>query len=185
MLDLSQTTTIYLDPTSILSDAAHMAIKEKGVSLACTATIPEQLQNYQLPIINHNNFIVQGPTTIFEYINDRFPEPPLLPLDIPAKAATRMLCNHVVDNWLPLYRTKRLNDLRSKIDSSAPGIDRDRFFMSPHITFIDCLIAPLLWNLQEHHHIEFCPQITAYAQRLHERRSFQATLTCKARLCPS
>ena len=92
-----------------------------------------------------------------EYLDERFPHPPLHQMDPVSRANARMLIKRIDQDWYQLLdeilfsgekksaRAKKM--LRESILSAAPIFAARPYFMSDEFSLIDCAIAPLLWRL--------------------------------------
>ena len=96
---------------------------------------------------------------MMEYLDERFPHPPLLPVYPVARANSRTLMLRIDREWCPLVDSlilgekseKELMKLREEllheISSIAPTFKEFSFFMSDEFTLVDCCFAPILWRL--------------------------------------
>lgn len=124
-----------------------------------------------------------------EYLDERFPHPPLMPVYPVERGKSRLLMQRVETEWYPLVAQIMGNDLsasdaariklREQIIMIASIFDHFTYFMSEDFTLVDCYMAPLLWRLPELE-IEL-PQdlvgLKSYMVRVFERESFQASMT--------
>ena len=96
---------------------------------------------------------------MMEYLDERFPHPPLLPVYPVARANSRTLMLRIDREWSPLFDIlidgtkpekelmKIREELLHEISSIAPTFKEFKFFMSDEFTLVDCFFAPLLWRL--------------------------------------
>ncbi|MEW8497341.1 MAG: glutathione binding-like protein, partial [Candidatus Thiodiazotropha taylori] len=123
-----------------------------------------------------------------EYLDERFPHPPLLPVDPVSRSTSRLLMYRVETDW---YRqldiilsgkkeaAKARKELRESLISTAPVFGAKPFFMSDEFSLVDCAIAPLLWRLPEMG-IEIpasAKGLHEYSKRLFEKESFIKSLS--------
>ncbi len=189
--------TLFSSPTCALSHCARLALHEKGV----TAEIeyfdpndpPESLlelnPNGTSPILVERDLVLYDARIIMEYLDERFPHPPLHQMDPVSRAYARMVIKRIDQDWYHLLdevlnsgekksaRAKKM--LKESLISSAPLFAANEFFMSEDFSLIDCTLAPLLWRL---HSIgielpESAGVINAYAQRIFKREGFIASLS--------
>ena len=122
-----------------------------------------------------------------EYLDERFPHPPLLPVYPVARAETRKMMHRIEHDWYYLMnrilRDDNVEQARANLFESLTALDpvfADKpYFLSDEFSLLDCALAPLLWRLPRLG-IEITPEfkgIIAYMQRLFKRESFQASLT--------
>ncbi|HAM74847.1 MAG TPA: stringent starvation protein A, partial [Alcanivorax sp.] len=131
-------------------------------------------------------------TVIMEYLDERFPHPPLLPVYPVARAQSRLLIHRVERDWCAhvdallagtekeAALTKRRKELREAMIATAPIFSELPFFMSEEFTLVDCVVGPILWRLPALG-IELPPKqakpLLDYAERLFDRDAFQASLS--------
>lgn len=141
-----------------------------------------------LPTLVDRDLILYQSRIIMEYLDERFPHPPLLPVDPVSKASSRLFLHRVDNDWYRLMdqikgggkaATKARKELRESLTVTAPVFGAKPYFMSEEFTLVDCSIAPLLWRLPSLG-VELPPQakqVEEYAKRLFDRPSFQDSLT--------
>jgi RNA polymerase-associated protein len=126
---------------------------------------------------------------VMEYLDERFPHPPLLPVDPVGRANARLFMYRVDRDWYERMRQIRGRDadasarargeLVDSLVAVAPIFAASRFFMSDEFSLVDCCVAPLLWRLPVLG-IELpaaASAVTEYAARIYEWPSFRAGLT--------
>ena len=114
---------------------------------------------HKLPILVDRDLALYDTSVIMEYLDERFPHPPLLPVYPVARANCRELMLRIEREWCPLVDSlilgqkpeKELMKLREEllheISSIAPTFKEFSFFMSDEFTLVDCCFAPILWRL--------------------------------------
>jgi RNA polymerase-associated protein len=129
---------------------------------------------------------------IMEYLDERFPFPPLLPVDPIEKAEKRLLIyrfTRAEGCWYELVDTilnggkKDANAARKTLNGNLiellPLFSHKPYFKSETMTLVDVCIAPILWRLDLLGISlgEKAMPITAYANRLFEKEGFHESLT--------
>jgi RNA polymerase-associated protein len=129
---------------------------------------------------------------IMEYLDERFPHPPLLPVYPVARALSRLWMHRIQRDWcahLDLLMvgkgretvlTKARKSLRESLMAVSPIFAEKPFFMSDEFTLADCCVAPILWRLPKVGIAlpeKQCRPLLKYAERLFERDGFQASLS--------
>jgi len=189
--------TLFSSPTCALSHCTRLALHEKGV----TAEVeyfdpndpPESLlelnPNGTSPTLVERELVLYDARIIMEYLDERFPHPPLHQMDPVSRAYARMVIKRIDQDWYHLLdevlnsgekksaRAKKM--LKESLITAVPLFEANEFFMSEDFSLIDCTLAPLLWRL---HSIgielpESASVINAYAQRLFSRDAFIASLS--------
>ena len=186
----STATSIYCHRTRIVlaeKDIAHEAI------LVDPKKLPEDLIDLNpyssLPTLVDRDLVLYNSRVIMEYLEERFPHPPLMPVGPVARAQTRLALFRVENDWYPLVditETKgekavatARKELMESIAASADVFSAMPYFLSEEFTLVDASIAPVLWRLP-HYGIELpkaAKSVLAYADRIFEREGFQLSLT--------
>lgn len=145
-----------------------MVLSEKGV--ACDiidvdpGNKPEDLGEINpynsLPTLLDRDLVLYEANVIMEYLDERFPHPPLLPVYPVQRALSRLWITRVEKEWsnrLDLLMigkgretvlTRARKELRESIISIAPIFAEKPFFMNEEFTLVDCCVAPVLWRLK-------------------------------------
>lgn len=143
-----------------------------------------------VPTLLDRDLALYEPGIITEYLDERFPHPPLMPVYPVARAKARIIMHRFDQDWMPLVsklelstaseRKTILKEIASYIIQLLPLFNTNRYFLGDDFSLVDCCLAPLLWRLP-HWGITFTAQddkiIKKYTKRLFERDSFQASLT--------
>ncbi|HEX4045199.1 MAG TPA: glutathione S-transferase N-terminal domain-containing protein [Gammaproteobacteria bacterium] len=190
--------TLYSGSTDILSHRARIVLAEKGVSYEVinveSKTKPEDLLTLNpygsVPTLVDRELALYEPNIIMEYLDERFPHPPLMPVYPVARAKARLIMYRFDREWGPLVRkleTGKTTEVRaaakeltSYIIQFMPLFNTAHYFLGEEFTLVDCCIAPILWRLPAWG-ITFAPTemkiLTKYTNRVFKRDSFQASLT--------
>ncbi len=189
--------TLYSGAADIQSHRVRIVLAEKGVSVDILSINldepPEDLVSLNpynsVPTLVDRELVLYNANIIMEYLDERFPHPPLLPVYPVARAKNRLMVHRIERDWYSLAHTietgkgnavvQARTELADNLKSLAPVFAEMPFFLSEEFSLVDCTIGPLLWRLP-HFGIELPPQakaVTAYAQRLFKREAFQASLT--------
>jgi len=189
--------TLFSDPYSIHSHRVRFVLAEKNVTVEVVDTdplsLPEDVIDVNpygtLPTMLDRELTLYDSRIIIEYLDERFPHPPLLPVDPVNRAESRLLLYRVEHDWYTHVETilkggknsaAARKDLRDSLVSTSPVFSAKEFFMSENFTVVDASIAPLLWRLPELG-IELpasaAKDIDHYANRLFEREAFQQSLS--------
>ena len=187
--------SLYSDNDDIYSHQVRIVLAEKGVNvdimLAKADDVPSDLLAVNpyvtSPTLIDRELVLYEARIIMEYLDERFPHPPLLPVYPVARAETRKMMHRIEQDWYHLLQfiyagkddalaRQRLSD---SLISLEPVFADKPYFLSDEFSLLDCALAPLLWRLPQLG-IEISEQekgLTAYMQRLFKRESFQASLT--------
>lgn len=192
--------TLYSDPRAHYSHRVRMVLAEKGVTVDIvdvnTRRPPRGLADLNpyntVPTLVDRELVLYQSTVIIEYLDERFPHPPLLPVYPVARAQSRLLMHRVEKDWSSrldvLMRgrggervlTKAHRELRESVVGAAPLFAEKPFFMNEEFTLVDCCVAPVLWRLK-FVGIDLPERQTRamarYMQKIFARQSFRDSLT--------
>ncbi|PJE79309.1 Stringent starvation protein A [invertebrate metagenome] len=191
--------TFFSDPEDYYCHRVRIVLAEKGVAVDVRDVNPDNLPQElsdinpynSLPTLVDRELVLYESSVIMEYLDERFPHPPLLPVYPVSRAQSRLMIHRIQKDWYSLVdiildpKTKETpanrarKALRESLLSIAPIFSEKPFFMSEEFTLVDCCVAPVLWRLPVMD-IELPKQgkpIMNYAERLFERESFQQSLS--------
>lgn len=190
--------TLYSGLLDPYSHRIRLVLAEKGINVdvveVTPGELPEELLHLnpygEFPTIVDRDLILYEPNIIVEYLDERFPHPPLLPVYPVARAKSRQMMYRIERDWYVLLKQiensnneKEIKAARKQLQDSllslAPLFGGKPFFLSDEFTLVDCYIAPLLWRLPKLG-VELpaaAKPIKAYAERLFNRPTFKSSLT--------
>lgn len=189
--------TLYSDPNDIYSHQVRIVLAEKGVSVDIrhidinqpTQELLELNPYGSLPTLIDRDLVLYHAPIVMEYLDERFPHPPLLPVYPVARAECRRMMYRIEQDWYSKIRTiiegsaEEAAAARIAIKDSftalAPVFASSKYFLSEEFTLVDCCLAPLIWRFSKLG-IELpkaAKAVLSYAERLFERSSFQTSLT--------
>lgn len=177
---------IVLAEKVVTVDLIHLTDETKPIDLV-------EINPYNtLPTLVDRELVLYQPNIIMEYLDERFPHPPLLPVYPVARAQSRLLIYRIERDWSPLAdrilsgeeKGVTLNKLRKELRDSLVGVaaifEEAPYFMSEEFSLVDCCVAPLLWRLPMmgiELPVRQIKPMVKYMERMFERESFQASLT--------
>ncbi|QFY89589.1 glutathione S-transferase N-terminal domain-containing protein [Magnetovirga frankeli] len=188
--------TLFSNPKSAYSHRARLVLMEKNITVeildADPQDLPEDVVDLNpygtLPTLIDRDLVLYESRVVMEYLDERFPHPPLMPVDPVSRANTRLYLWRIDYDWYRLMNliladgkdaAKVRKQLKERLVAANAVFASKPFFMSEEFTLVDCSIAPLLWRLPQMG-IELPPQaadISAYADRLFARAGFKLSLT--------
>jgi RNA polymerase-associated protein len=190
--------TLFSRPTDIHSHRARLVLAEKNINIEIAtvlgAELPEDLMDlnpyHTVPTLVDRDLTLYDSRVIIEYLDERFPHPPLMPVDPVTRAQFRLALFRIETDWYTLAEEAETNAdgrlsaksrkmLRESIIQSTDLFGARPYFLSDDFSLVDASIAPILWRLPIYG-IELGSQaepIEKYMKRLFARRSFQQSLT--------
>ena len=190
--------TLFSRPACIHSHRTRLVLAEKNINIDIVNVegpdLPEDLMDlnpyHTVPTLIDRDLVLYDSRVIIEYLDERFPHPPLMPVDPVTRAQFRLALFRIETDWYQLAEeyeaegerrlsVKSKKMLRESIMASVELFDARQFFLSDEFSLVDCSIAPVLWRLPVYgidlgSHAE---PIERYMKRVFERRSFQESLT--------
>ena len=145
-----------------------------------------------LPTLVDRDLALYESKVVMEYLDERFPHPPLLPVYPVARAQSRLWIHRVERDWCNLVDSIVANpestesaaarkEFQESLVSISDIFTEMPFFMSEEFTLVDCCLAPMLWRLPqmgiEIPNTRQTKPLLAYINRLFDRPSFQESLT--------
>lgn len=177
--------------------------------------LAEKMINYELEILTDNNvsedLLILNPSNelptlvdrelvlinaqiIMEYLDERFPHPPLMPVYPVERSRCRMTMYHIQNTWLklvdgitketdPAIKAKKVKQLYDEVVAAASIFAANTFFTRDEFSIIDCYIAPILWmltNEQMNFDTAKCKPIKKYIDEVFKRPSFVQSIGNKS-----
>lgn len=187
--------TLYSGKDDLKSHQVRLVLAEKGVGVEITYVTDEstpedllQLNPYPeaKPTLVDRELVLYNAQIIMEYLDERFPHPPLMPVYPVARGTSRLMMYRIERDWYSLAEkiqkgdTQARQELKEGILSLAPIFADTPYFMSEEFSLVDCYLAPLLWRLPAYGidlEGQGAKEIKQYMVRLFERKTFQDSLT--------
>lgn len=190
--------TLFSRPTDIHSHRARLVLAEKNINIEISnipgPELPEDLMDlnpyHSVPTLVDRDLTLYDSRVIIEYLDERFPHPPLMPVDPVTRAQFRLALFRIETDWYSIAEeaehsndgrlgTKSRKMLRESILQSIELFGARPFFLSEEFSLVDCTISPLLWRLPAYG-VDLgadAEPIEEYMNRVFARRSFQQSLT--------
>ena len=169
MVSLNRRTSMALfsDPLDHYSHRVRIVMEEKGVSAELinsdinnlSKEIIELSPYATLPVLVDRDVCLYDSIILMEYLDERFPHPPLLPVYPVARAHMRLFIQRIEEDWCTLFdkllednlkdseKKKIRQDFRSHLLGIISILKEKPYFMSDDFSLVDCCIAPILWRL--------------------------------------
>lgn len=188
--------TLFSKPTCIHSHRTRLVLAEKNINMDIVNVegpdLPEDLMDlnpyHTVPTLVDRDLVLYDSRVIIEYLDERFPHPPLMPVDPVTRAHFRLALFRIENDWYKVAEefeeegklpNKSRKVLKESILASADLFKARQFFLSEEFSLVDASIAPLLWRLPIYgidlgSHAD---AVEGYMKRVFDRRSFQQSLT--------
>ncbi|KAE9535400.1 stringent starvation protein A [Ursidibacter arcticus] len=190
--------TLFSEKTDIYSHQVRIVLAEKGVAYEieniAPGTISEDLMEVNprgtIPTLVDRDLVLSNARIIMEYLDERFPHPPLMPVYPVLRAQCRLNMHRIQNDWYSLIdlvdrdptteeAKKALKQLKEEVLSLGPVFAETTYFLSEEFSLVDCYIAPLLWRMHNLG-VEFTgagsKAVKAYMLRVFKRDSFMQSV---------
>jgi len=190
--------TFYSGSDDHFSHRVRIVLAEKGVAVDILDVSADEhnaeladLNPYNsVPTLLDRDLVLYESKVMMEYLDERFPHPPLLPVYPVARAQSRLWMHRIEREWCPLVEQiqqgakkdvdKARKELRESLTGISPIFEDMPYFMSEEFTLVDCCIAPILWRLPilgvELPEKQVKP-LMSYMERVFARDAFKVSLS--------
>jgi stringent starvation protein A len=190
--------TLFSAPDELQSHRTRIVVAEKGIEIDVISVVPGkypadllELNPYNsLPTLIDRDLVLYDARVIIDYLDERFPHPPLMPVDPVLRAQFRLALYRIEHDWYRLADqiehtpdAKRQAQLKKELgDALAQSADIFKikpFFLGDEFSVVDATILPILWRMRRYG-IELPPQAQAlsrYATTMLARPAFRASLS--------
>lgn len=186
--------TLFSEKTDIYSHQVRIVLAEKGVAYEIEnvqrGAISEDLMEVNprgtTPTLVDRDLVLSNARIIMEYLDERFPHPPLMPVYPVLRAQCRLNMHRIQQDWFSLMdlidrdpsapeAQNALKQLKEEILALAPVFSDTQYFLSEDFSLVDCYVAPLLWRMHNLG-VEFTGKgsaaVKGYMGRVFKRDSF-------------
>jgi len=159
--------TLFSDSKSPSSHRVRLMAQEKDIPLEIIEVdtsegMPEDLLELNpygtLPTLVDRDLVLYDPQVIVEYLDERFPHPPLLSVDPISKARSRQMLRQIEQEWYALVDTitqsddekavkTARRDLQERLIQMIPVFEHQPYFMNEEYSLVDVSLAVLMWRL--------------------------------------
>ncbi len=192
--------TLYADAADPIGHAVRIVLAEKDVNVEIAfvndETKPDDLHDYNpyhtvLTLIDRE-LVLYDAQIMLEYLDERYPHPPLMPVDPVLRANNRQIRYRITRDLLVQAERITRNDadaddarraIADNLHAIAPALDHQTYFLSDDYSLVDCCLVPLLWRLPIYG-IKVSAQaksLLRYADKVFARAAFRASLSAAER----
>ena len=189
----------YSDPADHYSHRVRIVLAEKGVSAEIISVEagrqPPKLIEVNpygsLPTLVDRDLALWESTVVMEYLDERYPHPPLLPVYPVARANSRLLIHRIQRDWCVLVdlildsrtkepaRVQARKELRESLTGVSALFAGKPLILRDEQSLVDCCLLPILWRWPVLG-IELprpAKPLLDYMERQFAREAFQASLS--------
>ena len=192
------TMALYSSDRDIHCHRVRFVLAEKGINVdiiditsdeSAAADLAELNPYNETPTLVDRDLLLHNAGVINDYLDERYPHPPLMPVDPVSRARLRLVHHRVLRDWYPLAAELE-NTTRKKADTARQQLKESivaandlfkhsDFMLGDELSLVDCTLGPLFWRLPVYGINLGKPgsSVQAYIQRLISRPSFKTSLT--------
>jgi RNA polymerase-associated protein len=192
------TMALYSSDRSIHCHRVRFVLAEKGINVdiinvtdneSAAADLAELNPYNETPTLVDRDLLLHNAGVINDYLDERYPHPPLMPVDPVSRARLRLIHHRVIRDWYPMAEEientapAKVDKIRQQLKESIVAANdlfkESDYVLSDELSLVDCTLAPLFWRLPVYGIDLGKPgaSIQGYIQRLISRPSFKVSLT--------
>lgn len=162
---MRNTLTLFSSVDDVLCHRARLVLAVKGVTYELVPVDPQNppedlidLNPYHsVPTLVERDLVLYAASVVGEYLDERYPHPPLMPIDPLSRARLRLAMLRIEHDWVPQVQAvqfgtkqqaeagrKRLKEL---LTAAVPLFKASKFFLNNEMSLADCAMAPIVWRL--------------------------------------
>ncbi|NCF63161.1 MAG: stringent starvation protein A [Gammaproteobacteria bacterium] len=189
---------LYSAETSLDCHRVRFVLAEKGINVdivnisvddSAAADLAELNPYNQAPTLVDRDLVLYDAGVINDYLDERYPHPPLMPVDPVSRAQLRLVHHRILKDWYSLaYEIEgsagkkveqATKQLKEGIIAANELFKMSEYVLSDELSLVDCTLGPLMWRLA-HYGVKLGKpgaSVEAYAHRIFSRPSFKSSLT--------
>jgi len=187
--------TLYSGTDCVLSHACRIVLQEKDIECELVFTDPDdpcqELADFnpynETPTLVDRDLVLYDPFIINEYLDERLPHPPLMPVDPVSRAKQRLMIMRLRRDWIEPFKALQIDKknkeaakvIRDGFIAISPLFEEQDYAMGEEFSLVDVIFAPMLWRLPVLNIMlpKQAEKVDEYAERLFARQSFQDSLS--------
>ena len=113
---------------------------------------------HSVPTLVERDLVLYAASVVGEYLDERYPHPPLMPVDPLSRARLRLAMLRLEHDWVPQVQAIQMGNrqqaeagrkrLKELLTESLPLFKASKFFLNPEMSLADCAMAPIIWRLE-------------------------------------
>ncbi|MFK7994144.1 MAG: glutathione S-transferase N-terminal domain-containing protein [Granulosicoccus sp.] len=180
----------------LCSHRVRVVLSEKDINTEIVSVVEGQVNeelaqlnpNASCPTLVDRDLALYDTRVITDYLDERYPHPPFMPIDPVSRARTRLALYRIEADWYSLspsapYQSRSVAECKRELTESLTAANEVfaamPFFFGEEYSILDATLAPLLWRLPAYGIVlpESASAVTQYAKRLFARPGFVASLS--------
>ena len=158
--------TLFSSVDDVLGHRVRLVLAAKGVTYDLVAVDPQNppedlidLNPYHsVPTLVERDLVLYAASVVSEYLDERYPHPPLMPIDPLSRARLRLAMLRIEHDWVPQVQAVQFGNrqqaeagrkrLKELLTAAVPLFKASKFFLNNEMSLADCAMAPIVWRLQ-------------------------------------
>ena len=158
--------TLFSAVDDVLCHRVRLVLAAKGVTYDLIPVDPQSppedlidLNPYHsVPTLVERDLVMYAASVFSEYLDERYPHPPLMPVEPLARARLRLAMLRIEHDWVPQVQAIQLGNkqqaeagrkrLKELLAQSVPLFKAYKFFLNGEMSLADCAMAPIIWRLE-------------------------------------
>ncbi|MEK9786469.1 MAG: glutathione S-transferase N-terminal domain-containing protein [Gammaproteobacteria bacterium] len=156
---------LYSGSLCLFSHACRLVLKEKDIECDVVYTTDKQVEDIvaelnpygETPTLADRDLVLYDGLVVSEYLDERFPHPPLMPSDPTSRAKARVMIARLRRDWLDPVQvciangTKPDKKLSKSISDGLVALSgyfaHQKYALGDEFSLVDTYFAVLLWRL--------------------------------------
>lgn len=157
--------TLFSARDCVVCHRVRLVLAAKGVSYEMvpvdTANPPEDLVDlnpyHSVPTLVERDLVLYAASVVSEYLDERYPHPPLMPVDPLSRARLRLAIINIERDWVPQVQAIQAGGktqaeagrkaLKELLLGALPLFKASKFLLNSEMSLADCAMAPIIWRL--------------------------------------
>ncbi len=149
---MRNTLTLFSSTDDVLCHRVRLVLAAKGVTYDLVAVDPQNppedlidLNPYHsVPTLVERELVLYAASVVSEYLDERYPHPPLMPVDPLSRARLRLAMLRIEHDWVPQVQAIQLGNktqaeagrkrLKELLTASVPLFKASKFFLNPEMS---------------------------------------------------
>ena len=112
---------------------------------------------HSVPTLVERELVLYAASVLGEYLDERYPHPPLMPVDPLSRARLRLAMLRIEHEWVPHVQAIQLGNrqqadagrkrLKELLTAAVPVFKASKFYLNNEMSLADCAMAPIIWRL--------------------------------------
>ena len=192
---------LYSGSQCLFSHACRFVLKEKEIDCDVVFTTDKQVEDAvaelnpygETPTLADRDLVLYDVVVVNEYLDERFPHPPLMPSDPTTRAQARVMISRLRRDWLDDVQNRMASGVKLEKNLARSLSDglvamsnhflENKYVLGEDFSLVDAYLVALLWRLPllQVNLPRQGGKILDYGNRMFAKPSFQESLSAAER----